>query len=321
MNLEIIASLFLVALVCNWLVKPVGKPDTSVALNRPAEAEVRAERVRLGALWAVVVLAIGWGIVTTIARASELDLSWKLALTLLPLFLGVIVTVGFLYLDNTRFAVTGVSPSYIMAVALLFGLYASLMATEVWQKSERTVALNHTEVSALESTIGIAEGLHPLDRTVRTAANAELRTIDDSPQHPAAPSGKPLQALYAIAADATFFQGNSSANTAFYRAVDSIHDAHAERGALERTRLAPAKLFSLLLFGCLTQLVIAISHAGKGRSLAVAVMLFSVAFSASIGVLELMDETTVTGQTSVPIQLMAPGAGSGICQGSACAAQ
>ena len=68
---------------------------------------------------------------------SELDLSWKLALTLLPLLLGAIISVGFLRLEASRFHVSGVSPSYIMAVALLFGLYASLMATEVWQKSAR----------------------------------------------------------------------------------------------------------------------------------------------------------------------------------------
>ena len=318
LNLEIIASLFLVALICNWLVKPV-EPE-------PADASMTASRGRTRwtasiyeVLWVLVAFALGWGIVTTIGRASELDISWKLAITLLPLLLGAIVIAGFAYLDKTRFAVTGVSPPFIMAVALLFGLFASLMATEVWQKNARTVALNHTEVSDLESAVGIAEGLHPLDQTVRNAANAELRTIGDgATRMPEAISEKPLQTLYATAANSNFFGSDSAANGAFYRTVDNIHDAHAERAALQKTRLAPAKLFSLLLFGCLTQLVVAASHAGRGR--AVAVMIFSIAFSASIGVLELMDETVVIAQSAVPTSLTVPVASAG-CQGSTCVLQ
>ena len=314
MNLEIIASLFLVALVCNWLIRPVEGPTSETSFPKATPFRRGLAVGAFEMIWALVVLALGWGIVTTIGRASELDLSWKLALTLLPLLLGLAVTAGFSYLDKSRFAITGVSPPFIMAVALLFGLFASLMATEVWQKSARTVALNQAEVSQLESAVGIVEGLHPLDRSVRTAANAELRTIGDSATE--AISERPLDALYAIAANSAFFAGDTATNAAFYRAVDNIHDAHAERAALQKTRLAPAKLFSLLLFGCLTQLVVAASHAGKGR--AVAVMIFSVAFSASIGVLELMDETVVIAHTSVPISLTAPSANAEICQGRAC---
>jgi MFS family permease len=312
MNFEIIASLFLIALVCNWLVKPVETADVESSPAPIYRAAHRLHRPAIGfVLWVLVVLAVGWGIVTTIGRASELELSWKLLLTLLPLPLGVLVTVGFFYLDKTRYAVTGVSPSYIMAVALLFGLFASLMATDVWEKSARTASLNQVEISALESAVGIAEGLHPSDRTVRAAVNDELSTIGTGVNGATGSvSGKPLQALYEIAGDNAFFAGDSAANAAFYRAVDNIHEAHAERMALKQTRLAPAKLFSLVLFGYLTQLVIAISHTGKGR--AVAVMIFSIAFSASIAVLELMDESVDIGQSSVAITLMAPATGTAI---------
>ncbi len=329
LNLEIIASLFVVALVCNWLVRPVARPvvdalasiENERVSKRPnpplAAGGFTTERVAFQALWAFVAVIVAWGIASTIGRASELDLSWKLALTLLPLVLGGIVSAGSLYLDTTRFAVTGVSPSYITVIALLFGLFASLMATEVWQKSARIVELSGMEVSALESAVGIAEGLNPSDRSVRAAANAELRTIGDRANAAAADvSERPVQALYAIAGNSAFFAGNTAANATFYRSVDNVHAAHSERIGLQKSRIGPAKLFSLLLFGCLTQLVIAISHAGKGRSLAVAVMLFSIAFSASIGVLELMDESD--GQSSATIALMAP---TGPCQGSPCFAQ
>ena len=184
------ASLFLVGLVCNWLIKPVDRAafvepapivdDVTIPARAVHSMPLRSQ-IGFIALWVLVGVPLAWGVVTTIDRASELTLSWKLALTLLPLLLGVVVSVGFLNLDKTRFAVTGVSPSYITTVAILFGLYASLLATEVWQKMERTAALNRTEVSALGSVVEIAEGLHPQDRSVRRAASPNCSPSASAP--------------------------------------------------------------------------------------------------------------------------------------------
>jgi hypothetical protein len=239
----------------------------------------------------LVGVPVAWGIVMTIAQASELALSWRLALTLLPLVLGVVVTVGFHFLDKSRFTVRGVVGPYFTAVALLFGLYASLMATEVWQRSARSTALMRTEIAELDSALRIAEGVQPRDRTVRRAVEAELASISAGDLRPTLGVAEaPLQKFYVIAADGSFFAGAPSANAAFYRAIEEIHAAKLERDALEGTRLGPSKLFTLLVFGLLTQIAVAICHAGNVRALGAAVMLFSVAFAASIGILELMDD-------------------------------
>jgi hypothetical protein len=193
--------------------------------------------------------------------------------------LGILVTVGFYYLDKSRFAVRGVGSPYFASVALLFALYASLMATEVWQRSVRAAALEHTEITALDSAVRIAEGTHPQDRRVRQAAESIL----------AGKSEDPLQGLYAIAGDGVFFAGRPSANTAFYQAIEEAHSANHERKTLLGARLAPEKLFSLLLFGLLTQVAIAFCQGGNIRAIGVTVMLFSIAFAASVGILELMD--------------------------------
>ena len=298
MTLQIIGGLLLVGLVCNWFIAP----GLHTGLGSPAEPEVEAgapaaigrRRPRrlsapLVGLWLLVGGPIGWGIAQTIAQASELELSWRLALTLLPLFLGILVTVGFYYLEKSRFAVQGVGAPYFAAVALLFALYASLMATEVWQRSVRSTSLMHTEITALDSAVKIAEGIHPQDVRVRRAAESELGSAAvGSAENTAGKNNDPLQSLYAIAGDKVFFDGMPAANAAFYQAIEEAHSANHERKTLQGARLAPEKLFSLLLFGLLTQVAIAFCQSGI-RAVGVAVMLFSIAFAASVGILELMD--------------------------------
>ena len=82
---------------------------------------------------------------------------------------------------------------------------------------------------------------------------------------------------------------NAAANAAFYRALEDISAARRENQALRSVRLSGEKLFTLLVFGFLTQIAIAYCHGGNARALGTAVMIFSVAFAAAVSVLELMD--------------------------------
>jgi hypothetical protein len=299
MTFQIIAGLLLVGLICNWNLAPglhaAPGSRAAPAVEPPAEA-IRprpapwSRSALLMGVWALVGAPIVWGVAQTIAQASELEISWRLAITLLPLLMGVLVTVGFYYLDKSRFAVRGVGSPYFASVALLFALYASLMATEVWQRSARSELLVRTEISALDSAVRIAESVRPGDHRVRRAAEADLgpaadRDVQADPNKPI----DPQQDLYEIARDRAFFEGAPAANTAFYQAISQAHEADQERKALQDQRLAPEKLFSLLLFGLLTQAAIALCQAGSARAIGATVMLFSIAFAASVGILELMD--------------------------------
>ncbi|HEY2178118.1 MAG TPA: OFA family MFS transporter, partial [Caulobacteraceae bacterium] len=99
-TLQIMGVLLLVGLVCNWLIKL----PAPVAAEVPAKAAPEATTWRQGALlagaWVLVAAPIAWGVSQTIAEAAELALTWRLALTLLPLALGIAVTVAFYYLDK-----------------------------------------------------------------------------------------------------------------------------------------------------------------------------------------------------------------------------
>lgn len=166
----------------------------------------------------------------------------------------------------------------------------------------RSAALAHTEITALDSAVRIAAGVHPQDGRVRLAAKSELASAaGGGAQITAGKSSDPLQDLYAIAGDGVFFAGMPAANTAFYQAIEEAHAADQERKTLQGARLAPEKLFSLLLFGLLTQVAIAFCQAGNIRAIGVTVMLFSSAFAASVGILELMDNGLSAPRSAVAI--------------------
>lgn len=303
-----IVALLLLALVCNSFIKPVEEkalnatPTANPAVASPmapvpvkAVASVapamnfRYSLLRMG-LWLMVGLPLVWGIFNTLKNAANLDISWRLAATLLPLFLGAGVTLAICRLDRTRFAVRGVVGPYFAAVALLFSLYASLMAGEVWQKSAHVASLTRSEVTAMRAAIHIAEGLHPDDHRVRDMLTLVKSTpVDTARGVTDLPPADPMQALYALAADSTYFAASAAANAAFYSALDDISATRRENQALRSVRLSGEKLFTLLLFGFITQIAIAYCHGGNARALGTAVMLFSVAFAAAVSVLELMD--------------------------------
>ena len=289
-----------VALACNAFIKlpkagPVAESVPAVAAHGPSVASGAPREdsphvfIRVG-LWLLVGIPLAWGLLSTLKNAANLEISGHVAATLLPLFLGAGVTLAICRLDRSCFAVRGVVGPYFAAVALLFSLYASLMASEVWQKSARVASLTRSEVTAIHAAIRIAEGLHPDDHRVRetmtllTSVPVETGSgaTDVSP-------ADPMQRLYVFAADSTFFAGNPAASTAFYRSLDDISVARRENQAARSIHLSGEKLFTLMLFGFLTQVAIAYCHAGNARALATAVMLFSVAFAAAVGVLELMD--------------------------------
>jgi hypothetical protein len=253
-------------------------------------------KARLILAWLAVLVPLAWGIGATVEEAAALPLSNKLGLTLLPLLLGVAVCFFFFHLDKSRFTIRGVVGPYFSSVAILFALFASLLAAELWQRQNKEDVLLHLEMNGLKSMLHITASLDPETTVVRdairsylrqTAYGAELAPRRDSvEQQPSAA----LKQLYRLAADPTTFKGNAVANAAFLQSLDAVRSAREDRTDLHKAHVAPSKFFTLLLFGLLTQIAIALCHAGNPRALAASVMLFSVAFSAAIGILALLDD-------------------------------
>lgn len=261
-----------------------------------AVARSASSPAKLILAWVAVLVPLLWGIGATVEEAAALPLSNKLGLTLLPLLLGAIVCFFFFHLDKSRFTVRGVVGPYFASVAILFALFASLLAAELWQRQTREDTLLHAEMNGLKSMLHIAASIDPESTVVRdtirsylrqTAYGAELapRTSPAEGQ-----ASEALKRLYRLATDPATFKGNAIAQATFLQSLDVVRSAREDRTDLHKAHVAPSKFFTLLLFGMLTQIAIAFCHAGNPRALAASVMLFSVAFASAIGILALLDD-------------------------------
>jgi hypothetical protein len=261
-----------------------------------ATRSVAADQARLLLAWLAVLAPLAWGIGATVDEAAALPLSNKLGLTLLPLLLGALVCFFFFHLDKSRFTIRGVVGPYFSSVAILFALFASLLAAELWQRQNKEDLLLHQERNGLKSMLHIVAGIDPETTVVRDAIRSYLRQTaygaELAPRRGNAeqPSSEGLKRLYRLATDPALFKGNAVANAAFLQSLEQVRSAREDRTALHKAHVAPSKFFTLLLFGLLTQIAIAFCHAGNPRALSAAVLLFSVAFAAAIGILALLDD-------------------------------
>jgi hypothetical protein len=146
------------------------------------------------------------------------------------------VCIAFRYLDASRFAVRGIVGPYFAAVALLFALFASLLATEVWQKISRANLLLNTETSALQAAVLLGDSVAPGDDRVQRAAAEYAREVARTDREPTGPDqimhdgvAARLRLLYAIAADTALFAHHPSQQTAFVATIENARAAHLER--------------------------------------------------------------------------------------------
>jgi MFS family permease len=284
--------LFLIAIVINLAIKPAVHEPGAAQDVEPDRYKTSRHHVKAWGSLGVLVLA---GLAWTMHKSMQLPLSWQIGATLLPLLLGAGVCIAFFYMDRSRFAVRGVVGPYFAALALLFGLFASLMANEVWQKTSRVNDLLDTQVSALQSLSAISQSIAPGDERVPQAVRAfteGLLATDRDPPNPSQPPAAvraSLQQLYAIGADTALFSGHAPQNSSYMSALETLRMSYLERSTLRHQSHDSAKLVSLLIFGFLTQIAIAFCHAGNQRAISASVMLFSVGFSVAVAVMALLD--------------------------------
>jgi len=208
----------------------------------------------------------------------------------LPLLLGAITVQAFDYLDKSKFQVRGVVGPYFAALALLFGLFASLTASDVWQRIGKANTLVSAEVNGLRSLLRLSEIMGPETVIIKGIVHdyaREMQEVEFSHAQ-AIPSANALEALnrlYQIAADPANFNRVPAMQTEFFKAIEQVRSAHLERIELRKSHLSSTKLLIIFIFGLLTQFAIALCHAGNKRASWAAVMLFSLAFSAAIFVL------------------------------------
>ena len=215
----------------------------------------------------------------------------------MPIISGMSVCASFFYLDQTRFAVRGVVGPFFTSLALMFGLFASLVASEEWQKVSRANLLIQNEVSALRSLIRIAEAVGA-DKEVRPLVSDYLHEVKTNEEafftsgRPDALTPRPLlsvRQLFKFAASDNW-RGNEGMRSAFIAAVEKARSFWLERQELRKSHVARRKFAVIFFFGLLTQVAIALCHAGNQRAINATVMLFSLGFAAAMVMLVALDD-------------------------------
>lgn len=219
----------------------------------------------------------------------------------IPLITWLLISILLKSLDASRFQVRGFGAPYFASIAIIFALFSSLLATEVWQKASAIKSEVTREVSGLRSLYRLTKALETPKELVGDKLNAYVNSIvskelaisrnDNSKQ---ASSdfliSNILVDLYKFGVAAENFGGNGAVNLAFLTELSKVRDAHLQRNALEHSSFAAVKLIALLLFGFLTQIAIGFSHAGNARASFWSIGLFSLAFSLSVTLITLLDK-------------------------------
>ena len=98
----------------------------------------------------------------------------------LPLLMGVVTVFLFIRIDNSRFQVRGIVGPYFAALALLFGLFSSLTASDVWQRIGKANTLICAEVNSLSSLLRLSETLGSNSIKIKAAISDYVNEIQQS---------------------------------------------------------------------------------------------------------------------------------------------
>ncbi len=186
----------------------------------------------------------------------------------------------------------GIVAPYFASVSILFGLFAALLVSDVWQKANEAKRAVHAEAAAVYALAHLARanGIDPVViprlKAYITAASAEdpyARTIAVTRTE----TGKAYLELLTAISQAPGLDG--AARTNMLMSARELLRAHDDRLHLANDVTAPIKWFAILVFGAITQIALLLVHVDKPRAMRVAVGLFTVAFAFCLVIVAVFD--------------------------------
>lgn len=188
------------------------------------------------------------------------------------------------------------APTFYLAVALHFALFANLLASEIWTSVVRSNQAIAREVSGLQSMLRIAEASLgtcsvEIQESVAYYKKEVVRgefseSLSVSVEHPPFP----LAHLYRLLVVDPEFIPNPTMKNLFTHSLEEVRASRSERLELKSAHVNPIKLSVLYLFGLLTLLSIAVYHCEDRGALAFTSLLFGVCFSITLIVVAVLDE-------------------------------
>jgi hypothetical protein len=177
---------------------------------------------------------------------------------------------------------TGLVGPYFTSVAILFGLFAALLMTDVWRKESAAWQSVQAEDDALRAIVQLArvndfEGeLVPEIKAYVAAASRE------NPYSNATPTARDDtdRAYEALLRQAIHVPGlDGPTRTSLLATFGELRRERDHRLLLADDETVSIKWVSILVLGALTQIAILLVHIGNRRAIRVSVGLFTVAFT------------------------------------------
>lgn len=184
-----------------------------------------------------------------------------------------------------------VAPSF-SSIAIVFGLFAALLASDAWQKDTVARRTVHDEANAarivaqFSRAAGVDASVLPKLKAYLEASRAE-EAYAPTIAAARAKTEKAFEELLAMLVQAPDL--DVVARASMIKDARDMMKAHDDRSYLADDFTAPIKWLAIVIFGALTQIALLLVHIGQRRAMRVAVSLFTVAFSSCLIVMAIFD--------------------------------
>ena len=187
----------------------------------------------------------------------------------------------------------GVEGALIGSVAILFGLFAAFLANDIW--SRNLIAQNAVvhEADAIRTLARYTEGMAAeQNESMRKALTDYIQTVIEKDWPKMAEGGRSTELLAKVRTISTLIIsgeiGKAAGPTVQGKMIDAftaMRESRQARVQLAENRKLTIKWYSLLVFGLLTQVSIAIVHVNRPRPVVFAQAIFGVALAACVAIL------------------------------------
>jgi hypothetical protein len=220
--------------------------------------------------------------------------AWELALSaIIPAALAILILLAEQRgpLAAPIQACKGLVPAYVPAIAVVFGLFAALLASDAWQKDTLARRILGDEVDAarviaqFSRAAGIEGQVMPRLKAYLEASSKE-KHYTPTAEASRTVTEKAYEELLAVVLRTPLAD---SSRPTLVKGASDLKRAHDDRFYLAADRTVPIKWLSIVIFGALTQIALMLAHVGQRHHMRVVVGLFTVTFSACLIVVSIFD--------------------------------
>lgn len=223
-------------------------------------------------------------------------LHWQIVVSLLlPLAMAFVLAIVEAHgpLSDTIRKTTGIVPPYVAAITVIFGLFATRLVTDVWEKDTSARRSTQVEDDALRGLLHFANAggvrdvvLPPLKAYAKAASeenpfSSANRTARDTTE-------RAFEALVSTVASTPL--KDAAMRASLLGTVGELRQARDRRLYIADDETAFMKWFSLLFLGVLTQVTIVLVHVGNTRAMRTALGIFTIAFTFCVVIIAVFDQ-------------------------------